>query len=441
VTDPHTATPSRRRIAVAVLAALAALAALGWAVAGRNALPPRSIVMATGPEGGSYAALAERYREGLARHGLEVELRPTDGDAENLALLQDPRSGVRVAFLQAGTTTEERSPRLASLGTVSIQPIWVFRHGDVPPAGLSGLAGKTLAAGKERSGTRALLVRLLALTGTDPRQLRLEAMPPFQAADALERGEIDGMALVASWDSPLVRRLVAAPGVTLDAFPRADAYVALDPSLEKVVLPQGVGSLAANRPPRDVPLLATKVSLVVPRDVNPAIQFLLLDVASDVHGGPGLFQRAGQFPAAEGADLPISPEARHFYRSGRPFLQRYLPYWVAVLAERLLLVLLPVLGVLLPLVRLVPFLYHQVMERRVIRLYGELKILETEVQARAAGADRSDLTARLDALEARADALRVPENFALMRYTLKQHIDLVRVRIGERPPARPRALA
>jgi TRAP-type uncharacterized transport system substrate-binding protein len=262
--------PSRRRLLAVLALALVALLAIGWAVAGRNALPPRSIVMATGPEGGSYAALAQRYREALLRHGLELELRATQGDVENLALLQDPRSGVSVAFLQSGTTTEEASPGLVSLGAMFLQPIWVFRRGESPPMGLGGLDGKTVSAGLERSGTRAVVRRLLALAGVEPQGPKLVGLPPTQAADALDRGEIDAVALVSSWESPVVRRLVAAPGVSLDGFPRADAYVALDPSLEKVVLPQGVGDLARNRPPRDVPLLALKVSLVVPRDVNPA---------------------------------------------------------------------------------------------------------------------------------------------------------------------------
>jgi TRAP-type uncharacterized transport system substrate-binding protein len=143
---------SRRRLAAIAALSLIGLAAVGWAVAGRNALPPRSIVMATGPEGGAYAALALRYREALARHGLELELRPTQGDLENLALLQDPGSGVSVAFLQAGITTEEKSPGLVSLGAVFQEAVWIFRHGEAPPLALSGLEGKTVSAGLSGAG-------------------------------------------------------------------------------------------------------------------------------------------------------------------------------------------------------------------------------------------------------------------------------------------------
>jgi TRAP-type uncharacterized transport system substrate-binding protein len=409
-------------------------AALGWAawVVVRGApLPPRSVVMATGPGGGAYAALGERYREALARRGLAVVLRTTQGDGENRTLLDDPRSGVAVAFLQSGTTTADASPDLASLGAVFQQPLWVFRRGPAAAGtlALQGLSSKRLAAGGESSGTRAVVLRLLALSGVEAGSVRLLPLSPADGADALLRGEIDAAAMVASWDSPAVRRLLGSPQVGLDGFPRADAYVALDPSLQKLVLPAGVGDMARGLPPADVPMLALTVSLVVREDLHPAVQYMLLEAATEIHGGPGIFQRPGQFPAAESVDLPLADDARHFYRSGRPFLQRYLPYWAAVMAERLLLVLLPILGLLLPLVRIVPSLYDRIMQRRIIRLYGELKVLEAELGSRDPADSTRDLADRLGALEVRARHLRVPLRYSQMLYTLKQHVEMVRGRL------------
>jgi hypothetical protein len=211
-----------------------------------------------------------------------------------------------------------------------------------------------------------------------------------------------------------------------------DAYVALYPFLSKLVLPAGVGDLAANRPPKDVFLLAPKASLAVRHDLHPAIQYLLLDAASQIHSGPGIFQKAGQFPAPESMDLPLSENARQFYKSGRPFFQRYLPFWLAVLAGQLLVLLIPVVGVLYPTLRLLPSLYGWAMRRRIFRLYGELKFLETELNRRAASDDVHDLSARLDKLEERANHFRMPTAFTHMLYTLRLHISLVRDRLTKR---------
>jgi hypothetical protein len=222
--------------------------------------------------------------------------------------------------------------------------------------------------------------------------------------------------------------LVIADDVQLASFARADAYVALYPYLNKVVLPAGVGDLARNRPPADVLLLAPKGSLAVRSDLHPAIQYLLLDAAQEIHSRPGIFQRAGEFPAAESVDLPLSDNARQFYKSGRPFLQRYLPFWLAVLVGRLLIILVPLIGVLYPLLRLMPTLYGWAMRRRIFRLYGELKLLETELIRRRPDSDVVDLAARLDRLEERAGRFRVPAAFASMLYMFRGHIAQVRAR-------------
>ena len=160
--------------------------------------------------------------------------------------------------------------------------------------------------------------------------------------------------MLAAWESPVVRQLLSAEHINLADYRRADAFVALYPFLSKVVLPAGVGDMVKNRPPTDVVLLAPKASLVVRKDLHPAIQYLLLQEATEIHSGPGMFRKAGQFPAPESIDLPLSSNAHQFYKSGEPFLQRHLPFWLAVLAEQLLVVLIPVLGVLYPLLRFAP---------------------------------------------------------------------------------------
>ena len=241
-------------------------------------------------------------------------------------------------------------------------------------------------------------------------------------------GKIGAAFLVASWEAPIVRRLLADSHVELASVPRAKAFVALYPYLNALTLPAGLGSLTADRPPKDVTLLAPKTSLVVRSDLHPAIQSLLMEAATDVHSRAGVFHQSGQFPAAEQFDVPLSSEAKQFYKSGRPFLQRYLPFWLAVFVGRVLVLLIPVVGVAYPLLRVAPALYDWSMRRRVFRLYGELKFIELELEA-TGGKVSEDLLVRLNRLEERANHLRLPTGFASLHYTLREHIDLVKARL------------
>jgi TRAP-type uncharacterized transport system substrate-binding protein len=409
---------------------VAVVAAAVWTLlTSKSFFPPRTLVMATGPAGGANQELGERYRAILAREGLDLRLLPTAGGVENLAKLRDPSSGVSVAFVEAGIASKEQSSDLASLGAVSFEPIWFFLRYQPHTTPAQALQGKRISIGPEGSGTRVAARRLLQLNGIDETRVELLGLSPEQAAEALLRGEVDAAVMLTSWQSPAVRKLLGANGIVLATFPRADAYVALFPFLSKLVLPTGVADLAKNIPAADVTLLALQESLAVRRDLHPALQYILLEAASEVHGGPGIFQRAGRFPAPEAIDLPLSGQARNFYKSGRPFLYRYLPFWLSGLTERLLIVLIPLLAVAYPLGRLLPQLYQWWMQHHLFKLYGDLKLIETELERRGVGESTDDLLSALDNLQQRTSKMFVTVGFAQRRFILKHHIQLARERL------------
>jgi TRAP transporter TAXI family solute receptor len=393
-------------------------------------LPPRIVVMATGTEGGAYHEVGKRYQEILARAGVALRLRQTGGSVENAALLRDPRSGVSIGLIQGGSLGETDVSALESLGTVFYEPLWLFYRSELRGAGLEGLRGRKVSIGPEGSGTRVLALELLKRQGIDRQVGELLPFGAQVAGEKLLAGEIDAAIILLSWDSPVIKRLLADERVEVASFPHTDAYVALYPYLNKVVVPAGLGDLAKNRPTTDVALFAPKASLVVRKDLHSAIQFLLLTAAVEIHSGPGVFQRAGQFPAAEAIDVPMSGDALQFYKSGRPFLQNYLPFWMASLVGRLLIVLIPILGVLYPLMRFLPAFYGWIMKSKISRLYGELRMLEDRMEAGKPGHDRSKIIAELDRLEQQANHLRVSTGYASMLYMLRNHIALVRERLA-----------
>jgi TRAP-type uncharacterized transport system substrate-binding protein len=412
-------------VAVAVLV----VPALWTAVVVLRPLPPRTVTMATGPEGGGYHEMGKRYRDLLAQQGIELRLLPTAGALENLARLRDPRSRVGLGLLQSGITSGLESPDLESLGTVFYEPLWFFHRGVIRGKGMESLRGRRISIGPEGSGTRALAIELLARNGIDGRFASLLPLAPEEAGERLIRGEIDAALMLASWEAPVVQRLLAEESIELASFPRADAYVALYPFLNKLTVPAGAADLAKDRPPSDVILFAPKASLAVRQDLHPAIQYVLLEAAERIHSGPGVFHGPRQFPAAESVDLPLSDTARQFYRSGRPFLQRHLPLWLAGLIERLLVLLIPLVGVIYPVVRFTPTLYAWEIRRRIFRMYGELRQLEKDLESSRAGESRQDLRARLDRLEEKASHLRVPTFYADLLYALRLHISVVRERL------------
>jgi len=411
----------------AITITVTAVAIAGAALALLRSMPPHVIVMATGPEGGAYDEIGKRYRAALARSNVEVQLMPTAGSVESLAKLRDPHSGVSVALMQGGTIGGGNTLGLESLGTVFYEPMWWFRRREIEAAGVAGLLGRKISIGPEGSGTRALALELFRRAGIEQQVGELKDLAPRQAAEKLAAGEIDVAFIMAASEAPVVQQLLADERVTLVGYPRADALVALYPFLNKVVVPRGTTDLARDQPPGDVALVATKASLVVRDDLHPAIQYLLLNAAREIHSGPSIFRRANEFPAPESIDLPLSSEALRFYKSGPPFLHEYFPFWMAALVGKLIILLIPILGILYPMTRFLPRLYDWMMRSKVLRMYGELRLLEDEMaSARGSGRDTREMVAQLDRLEQQANHLKVPVAYASMLYMLRNHIDLVR---------------
>jgi TRAP-type uncharacterized transport system substrate-binding protein len=420
------------RLAI-ILIVVALVAALLWAVLTiGNPFPPRTLVMATGPAGSAFDEFGARYRAILKRSGVDVQLIQTAGGVDNLARLRDPSSGVTVALVENGLTDPKESPGLVSLGTVSLEPLWIFSRRQANITGVQSLKGKRISIEPVGSGARVMAAKFLALNDIDETNAELLGLSPEQSAEALRNGNIETAMILTSWESPLLRQLLVDDAVVLNHQPRADAYVALFPNLIKVVLPMGVADLAKNIPPNDVTMLAVETSLVVHRDIHAGLQYLLLQAAEEIHGGPGVFHAAGRFPAAEAFDLPLSDQARAFYKSDRPFVYRYLPFWMAALAERLLIVLIPLFTIVFPLVQLLPRLYAYLIQNRIFGLYGQLKFLETRLSALGPDDSVDDVALELARLSKQAENLHVPLGYAQRLYTVRSHIALTQQEIERR---------
>jgi len=393
--------------------------------------PPRSLVMSSGPDDGGYHAFARRYQAILAREGVSVELRTSAGSIDNVGRLTDPQTDIEVGFLQAGTAFAANAPDLVSLGSLYYEPLWVFYRG-APIEDLDGLRGKKIAMGLNYSGVRALALQLLSVNDAVLPPTELLELDGNQAAQALTDGSIGAALLVAPADSPAVARLIGTPGVRLLSFVRAEAYTRRFPYLTRLVLPRGAVDFARDIPARDVVLVAPTANLLARNDLHPALAYLLMRAASELHAEAGMFNARGEFPSDKNADFPLSTEAQRYYSAGPPFLQRYLPFWAANLVDRMWVMILPLLAVLVPLARIVPALYSWRVRSRIYRWYARLKEIELQLEAEQTEEALRSMDERLDGIEDAVNHIPTPLAFSANLYSFRQHIELVRTRLRRR---------
>lgn len=392
--------------------------------------PPDTITIASGPVGSTFRLTAEKYRKILARNRVKLEILPSEGSLDNLKKLNTPADRVDVGFVQGGVSAGIPVDKLVSLGSVFHEPLALFYRSAAPMDRISELAGKRLAIGPEGSGTRALALILLKANGIEPGgATTLRTLGGEDAAQALIGNDVDAAFLMGDSATPaMMRKLLRTPGVMLFHFAQADAYSRRFPYLSKLELPMGVFDFGKNAPPRDVYLIGPTVELVARDHLHPALSDLLIEAAREVHGGPGLLRRAGEFPAPLEHEFPISEDARRYYSSGKSFLYRNLPFWMASLADRTLVVFVPIVVLLIPGLKLVPTLYRWRIRSRIYRWYGKLIALERDMLAQPSPAEREALLKQLDDIETKVNGLKMPLAYADQFYVLRDHIRFVRDR-------------
>ena len=415
---------------------IAGLAALAFVVGASSIAlvylvpsPPFRITIATGGKGTTFNYFGERYRARFARAGIELNVRETNGALENLRLLRDSNSNVQVAFSTGGISNSTQTPDVWSMGLITNVPFWIFYPSSQSLESLTQLKGKRIAVGPEGSGARYVAERVLSRANIDSKTANLLPLAGDSAVEALNKDAADAVLLVGGSDAPSIESLLNNPKVRLMNFSSADAFVRVFPDLVRLVLPKGVIRLDPLIPPDDITLVGTTANVLIRDDLHPAIVQLLAQTLKEVHSGPGLFQRSGEFPSIYDPEYAVSPVAIEYYRNGPSLLLRYLPLWMTTYAQRIIAFAVATLAIFFPVFGFAPRLYGWFVRQRFRQLYQRLRVIESSLQARLTPAEVKALQTELTDIE-RA-TMTAPMRHSDLYFMLRYHLDQIRSRLIE----------
>jgi len=390
--------------------------------------PPKKIVISISKGDGNYQAYASLYAVLLQQQGVTLEIRESEGPQQSLKALRKEDSDVDMALIAGGVASQESTVGLVSLGSLYYEPMWIFHRLKHNVESLSELKGKRIAVGRPDSANYILAHILLRAAGVTEKNSKFMEVGETSAADALQHGLVDVILLSGASTTPLIEEVATILGVKIASLSDAEAYSRQYTFLHHLVLPKGALNLASNIPSQDVHLLAPTVTLVAREAMNQALVYLMLKVVSRVHGSAGMLQRNHEFPSDKDSDFEMSSQAAHFYESGPPFLDRYLPFWAATFVNRVLIILLPLVAIFIPLSRIAPSVYIWMVKSRIYKLYGELRFLEIKLRNSQAE-ELPALRKELDAIESKVNNFKLPVAFTRHLYELRSHIELVRSKL------------
>ncbi len=394
--------------------------------------PPRTIVIATGPADGAYYQFATSYADFLQAQGVQLELRTTAGSLENYRLLQSDAQ-VNLAIVQGGTVPQalRRAGNMEALASLYFEPVWVFYRGKQTYADLRELSGLRIAVGLAGSGTEAMARLLLEENGiNEAAGATMVQVGGADAARQLQQGQVDVAMLVMSPQAAIIRQLISSPDIHLLNFERHAAYTHRHPFLTSVTLERGVIDLQRDYPAQDIHLIAPAANLVATSELHDALIPLLLRAASETHRRDGSLLQHGRLPSTEFIEFPLNDSAQRFFENGPPFLQKYLPFWIASAVDRGKILLLPALTLLFPLLRVAPPLYRWRIRSRIYRWYEVLRGIESDLRSPQDAELLQKHAATLATMEGELDDLRsVPLAYMQEFYNLRLHVEFVERRL------------
>jgi TRAP transporter TAXI family solute receptor len=398
-----------------------------------HSAPPTQITISTGPEGSAYQKNAIKYQKILEQNGVKVNVLTSEGSLQNLQRLTDNNSKVDVAFVQAGVTSPGVE-KLMSLGSVSYQPLMIFYQGK-PMQLISELAGKRIAIGPDGSGARKFALAILNANGIkeNDSKTRLLDWEGEEAAKALGDGKLDAAFVMSENASiDILHNLLHSKNIRLYSFKQAVAYSRKIEFLNLLELPEGSIDFGQNIPGEDVHLLGPMVELIAKNSLHPALADLLLEAATQVHNHPGIYQKRGEFPSPIEHAIHISEDARRFHQSGKTWLYRMFPFWIASLLSRLMLVFLPTLVVLIPALRSIPAFFRWKMQMKLRKHYRDLLTLEQEFLFETNPQKQDMMRHKFDRIEKALNKMKVSPAFADQFYSLRGHVDFVRQLVSQK---------
>ncbi|NBP21450.1 MAG: TAXI family TRAP transporter solute-binding subunit [Burkholderiaceae bacterium] len=418
---------SRPAILVSVLMGLIAALFTGiWFILPQ---PPQTLTIVTGFPDGLYSQFANHLKIELAKEKITLQIRNTGGSVDNLALINDPNSGIDLAIVQSGVGDPVKYPELLSLAGIFYEPLWVwYRQPAFAKEGgaltqLSQLQGKRISIGNDGSGTQILSNAILKLNEINADLVKLEKLKPDESIEKLQKGELDVAFIVAAGEAPILKKFYQIPGIRLMNFDQAEAYTRVLPYLDRIDIPRGIISIAHDQPKQDIRTIASTATLVARNDINPATVSLLLGASYDILRNYSRLQKPGQFPSSKGLDFPMDMDAEIFLRDGPSFFYRHLPFWGAVWVERFIKILIPLLIVLIPVFTYLPAIFNLSLKVKLSRLYKILK----NIEKRSNSPDNYLLLhTELLNLEKRIQQIKVSAMQSKEVYDLKAHVALVR---------------
>ena len=171
--------------------------------------------------------------------------------------------------------------------------------------------------------------------------------------------------------------------------------------------------------------------LMANESFHPALTALILVSAQEVMRTGSLIDAPESWPKNLPHDFATLPEAEYFHNEGLPLLQRFLPFRIASLADRYIILVIPLLVLLFPIFKVAGPIYRWRIRARIYRWYRYLRDVDKRFTNQTLPEHIDDEIQRLSDLQNELATVEVPLSYTSELYELHLHVGFVLERLQQ----------
>jgi TRAP transporter TAXI family solute receptor len=305
--------------------------------------PSSTLVILAGPTGGYFEKTALLLKEKLKeKYNINVLIKQREDTLNIIKDVNDPSSGIDVGFI-AQEIKANAYPEVMSLGSIVMQPMFIFARKDSKVTSLSDLHGRRIAVSPPNSGTRVIAEDVLNAYGINASNSTFLPLNLTKSYEALEKNEADvGVFLVAA-KTPLISKMAGNSSLQLIGLADASAVASRLGYPTAITLNRGMLSLSPAVPAQSIGAVGLPVTVIANKSLNSAHAIAIATVLKETFYETDLVSARGSFPSMSiVGQLAANSFAAGIYQKEMghvPYLYQVLPFRVAGLVDQTLTLL------------------------------------------------------------------------------------------------------
>jgi TRAP transporter TAXI family solute receptor len=317
----------RLLISLAACVALVAAAWVFWIQSIRS-----TVVIEAGPKGAFFHETAVLIQNELKQYGVDAKIVFREDTVKIIDDVNDKASPVDIGFVSQDVGTQQY-PEVTAVATITLEPLFIFYLASLDIKNLQDLKGMRLAVSPPASGTRKFAELVLGLYGVNSQNTTFLPVNLSESAEAIKMGQVDAAFFEQPPDSAAIKALALDPKLRMLSLPQADA-LASNLSFARPVTVYGGGfDYLKGIPDRDIRLIAIPVTLIVKKDLKPAIVTIITQSLKTHFQKATLVSKPGEVLLINHDSIVPNQHAETVLKNGLPYIYRTLPFSLAALID------------------------------------------------------------------------------------------------------------